>query len=78
MPDVEAKERVERQLQEAIDRLRADLVRIELWACALNGFSRPIPDYQPAEKLTRHLMPRGSDLHSATAGEHATAGQDDR
>jgi hypothetical protein len=61
MPAVEANERVVRQLQEAIDRLRADLVRVEIWASALHGFAKPIPDYQPADDVTRHLLPRGSE-----------------
>ena len=61
MPAVEAKERIERELQEAIDRLRADLVRVEIWANALTGFSRPIPEYQPNDHVTRHLLPRCSD-----------------
>jgi hypothetical protein len=66
----EAKERIERQLQEAIDRLRADLVRVEIWACALNDFSRPIPDYQPDDDMTRHLLRRCSnDRNSATNRE---------
>ena len=61
MPAAEPKERIERQLQEAIDRLRADLVRVEIWASALHGFSRPIPDYQPGDEVSRHLLPRCSD-----------------
>jgi hypothetical protein len=61
MPAAEAKERIERELQEAIDRLRADLVRVEIWANALTGFSRPIPEYQPNEHVTRHLLPRCSE-----------------
>ena len=61
MPTVKAKERIERQLQEAIDCLRADLVRVEIWASALNGFARPIPDYQPGDEVTRHLLPPCSD-----------------
>jgi hypothetical protein len=61
MPAVEAKEKIERQLQEAIDRLRADLVRVEIWASALNGFSRPIPEYQAVDEATRHQLPRRSD-----------------
>ena len=58
---VEPKERIERQLQEAVERLQADLVRVEIWAGALGGFSRPIPDYQPGDEMSRHLLPRCSD-----------------
>jgi hypothetical protein len=66
MPAVEAKERIEQQLQEAIDRLRADLVRVEIWACALNDFSRPVPDYHPDESMTRHLLPARSEGGNST------------
>jgi hypothetical protein len=65
MAAAEARERIERGLQEAIDRLRADLVRVEIWACALNDFSRPIPDYQAGDGLTRHLLPSSSATNSA-------------
>ena len=64
MAAAEARERIERGLQEAIDRLRADLVRVEIWACALNDFSRPIPDYHARDGLTRHLLPSSSATNS--------------
>ena len=76
MPAIAGKERIEQQLQEAIDRLRADLVRVEIWASALNGFSRPIPDYQPGNDVTRHLLPRGRD--EGTPAKHNRAGAPER
>ena len=53
-----------RQLQEAIDQLRIDLVKVELWAAALNGFQRPIPNYEPSDDL---LLPRqrGADYQKS-------------
>ena len=36
--------------QESFARLREDIDRVELWACALDGFSRPVPDYDPARR----------------------------
>ena len=36
---------IEEKLREAIDTLRADAARVELWASALQGFARPVPDY---------------------------------
>jgi hypothetical protein len=33
------------KLREAIDTLRVDATRVDLWASALSGFARPIPDY---------------------------------
>ena len=37
---------IEERLREAIDTLRVDATRVELWATALSGFARPIPDYE--------------------------------
>jgi hypothetical protein len=42
------------RLQEAIDGLRKDLLRVEIWASALHGFSQPVPSYQPD---SRFLLP---------------------
>ena len=38
------------RLQDAIDELRKDATRVEVWATALSTFSKPVPDYQPDEK----------------------------
>jgi hypothetical protein len=45
-----------RNLIEALERLRGDLDRMELWAAALDRFQHPIPDYQPDDQhlLTPH------------------------
>jgi len=37
-------------LQRTIDLVCEDAARIELWACALNGFAQPVPDYIPGDK----------------------------
>jgi hypothetical protein len=42
-----------RNLIEALERLRDDLDRMELWAAALDRFHRPIPDYRPRDQ---HLL----------------------
>ena len=36
--------------QESFARLREDIDRVELWACALDGFLRPVPDYDPSRR----------------------------
>jgi len=41
-------------LVEALEQLRKDLDRVELWAAALRCFQAPIPDYQPAD---RYVLP---------------------
>ncbi len=52
MPEPAA-DAIVRNLIEALERLRGDLDRMELWAEALERFQRPIPDYQPADQ---HLL----------------------
>jgi hypothetical protein len=37
-------------LIEALEQLRADLDKVELWTAALRSFQTPVPDYQPADK----------------------------
>jgi hypothetical protein len=41
-------EKIAERLQESLAQLRKDIDRVELWASALDGFTRPIPDYDPA------------------------------
>ena len=57
-----AKERIARQLMEAVERLQYDIARVELWASALGGFSQPVPDYDPAKsKLDQFMLPRAAE-----------------
>jgi len=42
-----------RNLIEALERLRGDLDRMELWAAALNRFQHPVPEYRPGDQ---HLL----------------------
>jgi hypothetical protein len=48
-----AEELIVRNLIEALERLRGDLDRMELWAAALGSFQHPVPDYWPADQ---HLL----------------------
>jgi hypothetical protein len=41
---------IEAKLREAIDTLRVDAARVELWAEALQGFAQPVPDYDLVAK----------------------------
>ena len=43
-------EKISERLQESLARLRKDIDRVELWAGALEEFSRPIPDYDAARR----------------------------
>jgi hypothetical protein len=56
MPEPAA-DAIVRNLIEALERLRRDLDRMELWAAALDRFHHPVPDYRPSEQ---HLLePQG-------------------
>ena len=56
--------RVRRELSRVLDDVRADLDRIEILVGAINAFSRPVPDYEPAFRhmnnlaLTQHQIGR--------------------
>jgi hypothetical protein len=52
MPEPAA-DAIVRNLIEALERLRTDLDRMELWAAALDRFQRPIPDYRATDQ---HLL----------------------
>jgi hypothetical protein len=46
-----AQHRIEKELRAAIDTLRSDMTRVELWASALVGFAKPVPGYEADEKF---------------------------
>jgi hypothetical protein len=48
-----AEDMIVRNLVQALERLREDLDRVELWTAALGCFQRPVPDYEPGN---RHLL----------------------
>ncbi|MGB6538207.1 MAG: hypothetical protein WBF58_19840 [Xanthobacteraceae bacterium] len=51
------KDEIVDNLVEALEQLRLDLDRVELWAGALGCFQAPVPDYQPSNKYL--LSPLG-------------------
>lgn len=50
-----AGEAIVRNLQQAVERLQIDIARVELWADALDCFTKPIPDYDHGQ--TRFDLP---------------------
>jgi hypothetical protein len=46
MPE-SAEELIVQNLIDALEQLREDLDKVELWATALGQFQHPVPDYQP-------------------------------
>jgi hypothetical protein len=43
-------DQISEKLHEAIDGLRKDVTRVEIWATALSTFAKPVPDYKPNPK----------------------------
>jgi hypothetical protein len=57
-----ARERIQRRLQDAVERLRHDMDEVEFWTEVLSGLTRPVPDYSGTSVLNRFALPqRGSD-----------------
>jgi hypothetical protein len=61
-------------LFEAIERVREDVDKVELWAVVLNGFLNQIPDYDPLDakvwlpnEQASSLQDKGSRRASASA-----------
>lgn len=50
-----ATDQMKRELHQLFDNIRGDLERIEILTAALNGFSRPVPDYEPRFRHLRQL-----------------------
>jgi hypothetical protein len=50
----QAEDKIVRNLTEALERLREDLDRVELWTAALGYFQSPVPEYRAAD---RFLLP---------------------
>jgi hypothetical protein len=48
-------------LMEALEQLRADLDKVELWTAALRCFQEPVPDYQPGDK---YILPQATRRES--------------
>ena len=43
-------EDISERLHKALEGLRKDVTRVEMWATALASFSQPVPDYRPDPK----------------------------
>jgi len=59
-----AEEMIVQNLIDALERLRDDLDRVELWTGALGCFQRPVPDYEPGD---RYLLRQSSRDGARTA-----------
>ena len=64
-----ARERIQRRLQDAIERLRQDMDQVEFWSEVLGCLARPVPDYNGGTSvLNRFALPQqGSGAKESTA-----------
>ena len=77
-----ANDAVTRHLLEAIERVRDDVAKVEFWADAVAGFSKPVPEYEadsasvwlPAEQAqTLHSKRRTSRAGRASGNKNGTS-----
>jgi hypothetical protein len=54
-----AEEMIVHNLIEALERLRADLDRVELWTAALGCFQKPVPAYEPNDRYLLSARSKG-------------------
>lgn len=57
-------ERMKREMHRALDRVRAELDRIEILSSALAAFSKPVPDYEPGFRHMRHVTASALELRN--------------
>jgi len=62
-------DRISERLQESLARLREDIDRVELWAGALECFSRPIPEYDAARRHRLRADNSDGQTESATKSQ---------
>lgn len=62
-----ATDRVKRELDGALDTMRADLDRVELLAVALSVFSHPVLDYEPRFHHLLHVPPSAHEIGETAA-----------
>jgi hypothetical protein len=52
------RENLARQLSDSVERLQKQVEKVEFWASALTGFTRPVADYEPeTTAVARYMKP---------------------
>jgi len=64
------REGINQRLHDALEGLRKDVTRVEVWATALGSFTEPVPEYGPSKKF--ELSPAAEDS-APTKDDAATA-----
>ena len=60
-----AGDRLKRELQRAVERIRGELDKIEILSAAMAAFSMPVPDYEPGFRHLRHVTASVRELNSS-------------
>lgn len=62
---VTAGDRLKRELQRTVERIRIELDKIEILSAAMVAFSKPVPEYEPGFHHLRHVTASALELNSA-------------
>ena len=68
-----ARDRIQRRLQDAVDRLRHDMDEVEFWTEVLGCLARPAPDYSDGTDVLNRfaLPPQGSERSEFGTGHQS-------
>lgn len=64
MPNDGTSERLRRELHRAVERIRAELDKIDILSAAMAAFSAPVPEYEPGFHHMRHVTASALELNS--------------
>jgi hypothetical protein len=62
---VAAGDRLKRELQRTVERIRVELDKIEILSAAIVAFSKPVPQYEPGFRHLRQVTASALELKSA-------------
>lgn len=60
-----AGDRLKRELQHSVERIRVELDKIEILSAAMSAFSQPVPTYEPGFHHLRHVMANAIEINRA-------------
>lgn len=57
-------DRLKRELQRAVERIRTELDKIDILSAAMAAFAKPVPEYEPGFRHMRHVTASVLELNS--------------
>lgn len=57
-------DRLKRELQRAVERIRVELDKIDILSAAMAAFNKPVPEYEPGFRHMRHVTASALELNS--------------